>query len=452
MHSRSNGLARSNLSARSGAREVKTPSATRGGLSGLAVGAMLLASGFVPCAANADDFTGPYIGTQFSYGTTDYNISDDNPNGGNNAYSHTRASENEVIPSIFAGYGLVQNDWYFGGEVEYTRPSTEYSGWERTGVNTFERKTEHLSSWAVDLRVGRKLGPASLVFARAGYVGGRFKDTLAGQGGISSYSESQTLHGVRFGFGSETSLGAGLKLRADYVYSHYNSMKFTTPANIKANYRPSTSLFRLGLAYHFNDADEVSAASAENFAGPYAGALLGYGSVGSQDGTEDSGHTQITLPGVSGGLVAGYGVTKGAFYLGAEGELGLGAQEFEDEFPQTGDKQEMKKTYALSVAGRLGYALTPKMMVYTKVGLTRAHFKSNLNMPNDTPARTGSDSADLNGVLVGVGSELLLDENYIVRLEYTHTAFERWDYIDSAGEHKFKPNENLVRVGMAYKF
>lgn len=139
-------------------------------------------------------------------------------------------------------------------------------------------------------------------------------------------------------------------------------------------------------------------------------------------------------------------------YIGAEGELNYSAQKFEDEFPVAGDKQEMTKTYSLGVAGRIGYALTPTMMVYSKLDVTRGHFKSELNMPNDTPARTGNDSEDLYGAVFGIGSEVLLNENFLVRLEYTHTAYERWGYVDSSGSHQFSPNENLVIVGLTYKF
>jgi outer membrane immunogenic protein len=172
-----------------------------------------------------------------------------------------------------------------------------------------------------------------------------------------------------------------------------------------------------------------------SWAGPYAGINLGYGF---------SGHTKTALPndidtdGFIGSGFVGYNWQMDNFVFGAEGELGYNGVK--------GDNLGQKSEGGLegSLRARLGYAVTPEILLYGTAGGAGKSLKV-------TDTVTGaSDKNTMLGWTAGVGTDIKLTDNVFGRVEYRYTDYGSDDFGGGIGNVKDKDNRITFGVGMKF--
>jgi outer membrane immunogenic protein len=170
-----------------------------------------------------------------------------------------------------------------------------------------------------------------------------------------------------------------------------------------------------------------------SWAGPYAGINLGYGF---------SGHTKLPDVGVNigtdgfdGSAFGGYQWQQGNFVYGGELELGYnGVKGSEAGIEAKGD-------FEGSLRARLGYSVTPEILLYGTAGGALKNQK--------LEAGGFSDTNTMGGWTVGVGSDIKITDNVFGRVEYRYTDFGSTDF---NGIGKVKSNDNRITFGVGMKF
>lgn len=170
-----------------------------------------------------------------------------------------------------------------------------------------------------------------------------------------------------------------------------------------------------------------------SWAGPYAGLSAGYGFSGHakvQDGGPD-----IKTKGFVGGVFGGYQWQQENFVYGAEADLGYNGVK--------GDSGGVnsKGGFEGSLRARLGYAVTPEILLYGTGGGALKNQK--VSVPGD------SDSNTMLGWTAGVGTDIKLTDNVFGRVEYRYTDFGSKNF-DGVG--KVKETDNRVTFGVGMKF
>jgi len=141
--------------------------------------------------------------------------------------------------------------------------------------------------------------------------------------------------------------------------------------------------------------------------GFYIGTNIGYG-VGNytmRDATRlFPGSTEIGAEGVVGGGFAGYGSLFSSYYFGVEGDLS--GTSF-----GSGDAggAQAERPLAGSLAGRLGYALSPTSMLFAKLGVGVQKFEIQDELG-------GKFSDAVTGVKLGAGLEADLGKGFFARV------------------------------------
>ena len=171
-----------------------------------------------------------------------------------------------------------------------------------------------------------------------------------------------------------------------------------------------------------------------SWAGPYAGVSVGYGFSGHakvHDGGPD-----IKTKGFVGGVFGGYQWQQENFVYGAEADLGYNGVK--------GDSGGVnsKGGFEGSLRARLGYAVTPEILLYGTGGGALKNQK--VSVPGD------SDSNTMLGWTAGVGTDIKITDNVFGRVEYRYTDFGSKSF-DSVGT-KVKESDNRVTFGVGMKF
>ena len=171
-----------------------------------------------------------------------------------------------------------------------------------------------------------------------------------------------------------------------------------------------------------------------SWAGPYAGISAGYGFSGHakvHDGGPD-----IKTKGFVGGVFGGYQWQQENFVYGAEADLGYNGVK--------GDSGGVnsKGGFEGSLRARLGYAVTPEILLYGTGGGALKNQK--ISVPGD------SDSNTMLGWTAGVGTDIKITDNVFGRVEDRYTDFGSKSF-DSVGT-KVKESDNRVTFGVGMKF
>jgi opacity protein-like surface antigen len=132
----------------------------------------------------------------------------------------------------------------------------------------------------------------------------------------------------------------------------------------------------------------------------------------------------------------------------------------------TGEGSFDTNTYSVSmsrlntISAKTGYLIDKESLVYVKVGLARAKFKTEITEP--TYEHIGISSANQNGLLLGIGFNQLIvieGEKLILGLSYenhsfkgkTHSGQDLSGFITQHDVH-VKPKINTLNLSIAYKF
>jgi len=214
------------------------------------------------------------------------------------------------------------------------------------------------------------------------------------------------------------------------------NLKFARPLAV------ALGLFALsGTAYAADVVQEEPPAPAPvaelpvaSWAGPYAGINLGYGFSG-RTKERDFG-VETDTKGFVGSAFGGYQWQQENFVYGAEADLGYNGTK--------GDSGGVnsKGGFEGSLRARLGYAVTPEILLYGTGGGALKNQK--ISVPGD------SDSNTMLGWTAGVGTDIKITDNVFGRVEYRYTDFGSKSF-GSVGT-KVKESDNRVTFGVGMKF
>lgn len=170
-----------------------------------------------------------------------------------------------------------------------------------------------------------------------------------------------------------------------------------------------------------------------SWAGPYVGLSAGYGFSGrvKTPDVPDSASTK----GFVGGAFAGYNWQQENFVYGAEADLGYNGTK------GSGSTISTKSGLEGSLRARLGYAVTPEILLYGTGGLAAKDQKVDDGVT--------SESKGMFGWTAGVGTDIKLTDNVFGRVEYRYTDYGSKNF-DNVG--KVKSSDNRVTFGVGMKF
>lgn len=179
----------------------------------------------------------------------------------------------------------------------------------------------------------------------------------------------------------------------------------------------------------------------ERWTGFYLGATLGYG-TGAIDVNGASGAFDLDTAGGVGQFFAGYNWQVGGAVLGIEGDIGAGW--LDDQQTGAFGTVAADLNAVASLRARAGFLLTPAFLVYGTAGLAVADF--------DVTANGVGKSQTFLGYQAGVGTELMMSQNWTLRMEYIYTDLdeERLNY--GGASHTYDPDYHTLRAGFSFKF
>lgn len=220
--------------------------------------ALVLAATTAFTAAQANIGTGFYIGahTGFDSVATDMEATSPLLLGGTSVNKAHMGRGNANV-GLFAGYGMVNGCFYYGGELGYTFSSTKIrSTPDSTAANQFiELKRSGYFNAAV--RLGYLFSQNTMGYVRLGVNWGKWnlRDTVNAGTVAAPVSASKNSASFAPGVGIETALNRNVSLRAEWTYEFGRNLRvnnaaaptttFTTAKSIR------TSSFKLGIAYRF---------------------------------------------------------------------------------------------------------------------------------------------------------------------------------------------------------
>jgi len=310
-------------------------------------------------------------------------------------------------------------------------------------------------------RAGVLATPSSLLYVTGGYAGQNFRTTgtfMFPPTGMSFVSDSW-YNGWTVGGGFETLLRGGWSAQLEYRYSQFETKTESKLGQaINWTVQPALHTARVGLSYRFGGghdapADEPAAAGRRDWTGFYGGIAGGAGVMqdklslntgGSSFTTDGSGQNFLGAI-----FIGGDYQVSDQFVVGVMGDLtwpGI------DSVMSAGSGNQFvtRANMAWTIAGRVGWLLTPQALIYALAGYTNESFSSSLQGGS---ALTLSNEARLGGFTVGPGIEFLIARNWFTRLEYRYSQFET--FLPSFGTPlglSVQPSTHTVRAGLAYKF
>lgn len=171
-----------------------------------------------------------------------------------------------------------------------------------------------------------------------------------------------------------------------------------------------------------------------SWAGPYVGLSAGYGFAGT---TDDDGN-DIDTDGFIGGGFAGIQWQNGSFVYGVEGDVNYNGLE--------GDNAgvESKSSVDGSLRARLGYAVTPSVLLYGTAGGAAQSL--------EITDAVGSDSNTMLGWTVGAGADVKITEQVFGRVEYRYSDYGSADFDTGFGDRSVSSSDNRVTFGVGVKF
>ena len=201
--------------------------------------------------------------------------------------------------------------------------------------------------------------------------------------------------------------------------------------------------------------------AATPFVGPYVGAQLGY-SVYDMKGTvidssipETDKVDGLSASGAEGGLYAGWGMKPNPVtYVGIEAEYSWsGAEHTSSLTDPTGTvtgKIKDKDNYGIS--GRLGWLPSSNTMLYVRAGWQRVKLEYSGDFAGSGSSGSGTLNRDHDGLRLGVGAEVAMTSDWLLRLDYAHTWYGDETFVSGAVTAKIEPDNDVFRIGIARQF
>lgn len=171
-----------------------------------------------------------------------------------------------------------------------------------------------------------------------------------------------------------------------------------------------------------------------SWAGPYAGVNLGYGFSGR---VKEPGNS-ISTDGFLGGAFVGYNHQMDNFVIGAEGDIGYSGVK--------GDNAGTKAKAGLegSLRARLGYAISPDILLYGTAGGAAQSLK--------VTEGGLSDRNTMLGWTAGAGSDIKFTDNVFGRVEYRYTDYGKESFTTGTSTRDIDSRDHRINFGVGMKF
>ena len=182
-------------------------------------------------------------------------------------------------------------------------------------------------------------------------------------------------------------------------------------------------------------AQEAEKTPAQAFAGPRVEATIGLDKSSADRGLDNG------VTGMRAGGAVGYDIAIGKrVTIGAEAGIGwmvAGNAEVGPFPPTVLDNYKYSAGRDIDVSGRLGYALSPKTLIYGKAG-----WASQSHHVETSSGQSGEWKSD--GLRVGAGLEQKLTSNVYAKAEYRYTRYE------DNGPDKKDRHQLLTGIGVRF--
>ena len=412
--------------------------------------------------------TGPagfYLGAQYGYNGVSTETSELRSDGGSDLGSFGNAG---MAGGGFAGYGYQWNNWYLGLELEGESSNSKWYHHKNKAVSrTFW--VEKNESYGASLRLGRSLINNSLFYGRVGAVRTEFNNFYSlNDQSQNAISQDMSLTGLRFGVGLEFPLGEHLFGRMDSTMTNYEDTRIQS-VGFNDNYAIQESMFNLGVGWHFQAAHQLNTDfDPNNFTGPYAGVQVGYGLTNSTLGglhrDQNNGpylfDADFAAHGFTPGVFAGYGVNWQRLFFAVELEGEINSLEWQHvrDTPGGGGRDfSVDVKESMGISGKLGYILKSGTLLYVRGGGARTDFYTRYSKGNSSNNDINREDS-LTGLRLGIGAEIPFTQYAFLRLDYTHTEYDSYDFVTNHGngsnsdEMSFDTTTDLVRLGIGARF
>ncbi|WP_274629389.1 outer membrane protein [Arvimicrobium flavum] len=179
-----------------------------------------------------------------------------------------------------------------------------------------------------------------------------------------------------------------------------------------------------------------------SWAGAYVGLSAGYGFSGQTTETiPGTGlETDIDTDGFIGGAFAGYQWQNGGWVYGIEGDVNYNGMDGESD----NGALESESSIDGSLRARLGYAVTPDVLIYATAGGAAQSLK--VRDP------IGSDSNTMIGWTAGAGTDMMFSERVFGRVEYRYTDYGSDQIETGLGVRDVDASDHRVTFGVGLKF
>jgi outer membrane protein W len=374
---------------------------------------------------------------------------------------------------LFGGWGTEINNWYLGLELDASDSNASwYRKKDKPGGPTIYVDKD--ASYGLSARAGYQLDGGLLV-GKLGVVRTDFHTYhTENQFPLGAFDQKNTETGIRLGLGLEIPASRHLFVRTDYSVTRYDGYNVPYQSDVAETttetFDTDDTVFSIGLGWRFGGTrPQVASRPATELRGPYLGASLGHGTLGTElTGTH---YDQSVGPypftgdfaksGFTGGFFAGYGHTFGQVYIGLEldAEASNLAWNHNRETSGGGGREfAVEKRGSYGAGLRVGYVLDNGSLLYGRIGAVQTRFNTLYN--KGAGATNWIDRSDkLGGTRIGFGAEIPASKNVFVRMDYSYTRYN--DSVDFVTAHNgganpdamnFRNSESLVRLGLGFRF
>lgn len=168
---------------------------------------------------------------------------------------------------------------------------------------------------------------------------------------------------------------------------------------------------------------------ARNFSGLSINTVIGYDHIrsGSTKDIDTTADIKQSINGVVFGAGVGFDIPLGdRLTLGAEGEATMSSAKWDDNngVPNTFNLGRVKAQRDLYAGGRIGFAMSPRTLLYIKGGYTNARF----NLEGRGGETVTSQRLDTDGWRAGAGIEQRMGSHGFGRLEYRYSRYGKGEF------------------------
>lgn len=408
------------------------------------------------------DWQGLYIGAELGHGaliTDTDGVADSNSDSG--PYGDIGS-----LYGAFAGFGWTFGHWYLGLEGE----------WQNSDLDIEHNKTKSTaqtislsrdSATSAALRAGYVVPNGTLLYGKWGRTRVDYNTYNTRNDALAlAWDDTEHNWAHHWGIGADIPAGQHLFYRLEYSLTQaddYNIIVFDSSNTLTpVNYDITEPVFNFGIGWQFGQQYEKKRPVVVDHDGFFAGVHVAHGTLASKAwGTHsDSGGGGGTstfygdfadLSNENFGVNLGYGMTWRSLFLALEMEGGTSNAYWQHEKEPGGRDFGVEKKGEFAISARLGYVLESGALIYLRGGAVKARFATEWIKGSNSDNWVERDD-HIWGDRLGLGAEIPLTNRLSLRLDYSFTNYNTYDFTTSHGgtpdSMNFENSESLFSTGL----